>query len=391
MERLAPGRTIQGCRIGRTSTRLATVAGVQFGLFNLTTLSTRRGSTQQLLAETRAEVQLAEEVDFDIAWFAEHHFSNYSIITSPLLLVAHMAQATTRIRLGPAVIVLPFYEPLRLAEDVCLTDALTQGRLVLGLGFGYQPREFLEFGIPFDERYERGLEAWDLIQQATTGRIDHSGTHVTAAVDVAITAAQDVLPTFVVGSDPIVMKTVAERRATPFVTPGLQPLSAARRMRDAYAEIYGEHMPFAVQRYVFVSDDPGERRAAAEQVRNVARMAGNLRRPKPLMDGAHLQRPPLDDEPSLDDIEAGALIGTAAEVADRIIAEASALSLTHLSCFMRLADMPHAVAMRSIEMFGSEVIPAVRKELPSGADWPLAADERVRAKRDGRRDWPPVA
>jgi alkanesulfonate monooxygenase SsuD/methylene tetrahydromethanopterin reductase-like flavin-dependent oxidoreductase (luciferase family) len=83
------------------------------------------------------------------------------------------------------------------------------------------------------------------------------------------------------------------------------------------------------------------------------------------MDGAHLQRPPLDDEPSLDDIEAGALIGTAAEVADRVIAEASALSLTHLSCFMRLADMPHAVAMRSIEMFGSEVIPAVRKELPA--------------------------
>jgi alkanesulfonate monooxygenase SsuD/methylene tetrahydromethanopterin reductase-like flavin-dependent oxidoreductase (luciferase family) len=332
------------------------VTGVQFGLFNLTTLSTPRGSTAQLLAETRAEVQLAEALDFDIAWFAEHHFSNYSIITSPLLVVAHMAAATTRIRLGPAVIVLPFYEPLRLAEDVCLTDALTAGRLVLGLGFGYQPREFIKFGVPFTERYERGLEAWDLIEQAVDGQISHRGSQL----DVAVTAAQHRIPTFVVGSDPMVMKTVAERQAIPFVTPGLQPLPAAQRMRDAYAEVYGEPMPFAMQRYVFVSDDPAERRAAAEQVRNVARMAGNLRRESPLMTGAHLQRPELDNEPSLDEIEAGALIGTAAQVAERIIAEAEALSLSHLSCFMRLADMPHDVAMRSIEMFGSEVIPAVQ-------------------------------
>jgi alkanesulfonate monooxygenase SsuD/methylene tetrahydromethanopterin reductase-like flavin-dependent oxidoreductase (luciferase family) len=332
------------------------VADVQFGLFSLTTLSSPRGNTAQLLAETRAEVRLAEALDFDIAWFAEHHFSNYSIITSPLLLVAHMASATTRIRLGPAVIVLPFYEPLRLAEDVCLTDALTAGRLVLGLGFGYQPREFIKFGVPFDERYERGLVAWDLIEQAVHGHMNHRGSQL----DVAVTAAQDRIPTFVVGSDPMVMKTVAERRATPFVTPGLQPLSAALRMRDAYAAVYGEPMPFAMQRYVFVSDDPGERRAAAEQVRNVARMAGNLRRDEPLMKGAHLERPALDNEPSLDDIEAGALIGTASQVAERIIAEAKALSLTHLSCFMRLADMPHDVAMRSIEAFGAEVIPAVQ-------------------------------
>ncbi len=336
---------------------------MQFGLFSLTTLSSPRGDTAQLLAETRTEVQLAEQLGFDIAWFAEHHFSNYSITSSPLLLVAHMAQATTRIRLGPAVIVLPFYEPLRLAEDVCLTDALTAGRLVLGLGFGYQPREFIKFGIPFEERYLRGLEAWDLIDQAVEGRMEYGGS----TLDVAVTAAQDRIPTFVVGSDPTVMKTVADRRSTPFVTPGLQPLSAAIRMRDNYADVYGEPMPFAMQRYVFVSDDPAERRAAAEQVRNVARMATNLRRPEPLMDGAHLQRPAIDNEPSLDDIEAGALIGTAPEITDRIIDEAQALSLSHLSCFMRLADMPHDVAMRSIETFGTEVIPAVQRAIGGGA------------------------
>ena len=336
---------------------------MQFGLFNLTTLSAPRASTAQLLAETRAEVQLAEELDFDIAWFAEHHFSNYSITTSPLLLVAHMAQATSRIRLGPAVIVLPFYEPLRLAEDVCLTDALSNGRLVLGLGFGYQPREFTKFGIPFEERYARGLEAWELIEQAAAGRIDHHGTFVTAEVDVAVTAVQAQMPTYVVGSDPQVIRAVTERRATPFVTPGLQPLAVAKRMRDAYAEVCGEPMPFAMQRYVFVSDDRSERRAAAEQVRNVARMATNLRRSEPLMTGAHLDRPTFDGEPSLDEIEASALIGSADHVTEQIIAEATELRLTHLSCFMRLGDMPHDVAMGSIERFGRDVLPAVHKHL----------------------------
>ncbi|MEO7370572.1 MAG: LLM class flavin-dependent oxidoreductase, partial [Ilumatobacteraceae bacterium] len=271
---------------------------MQFGLFSLTTLSSPRGSTADLVADTRREVQLAEELDFDVAWFAEHHFSNYSITTSPLLLVAHMASATTRIRLGPAVVVLPFYEPLRLAEDVCLTDALTGGRLVLGLGFGYQPREFIKFGIPFEQRYARGLEAWDLIDQATTGEVDHHGTFVSAQLDVAVTTVQSHIPTFVVGSDPAVMKIVADRGATPFVTPGLQPLTAAVRMHDSYAAVYGDPMPFAMQRYVFVSDDRGERRAAAEQVRNVGRMAGNLRREQPMMHGAHLERPAVDNEPS---------------------------------------------------------------------------------------------
>ena len=336
---------------------------MEFGLFNLTTLPARRGSTAQLLAETRSEVQLAEALGFDVAWFAEHHFSNYSITSSPLVLVSHMAAATSRIGLGTAVIVLPFYEPLRLAEDVCLTDALCSGRLVLGLGFGYQPREFLKFGIPFEERYQRGLEAWQMIEQAASGRIDQHGEFVDAAVDVAITAVQERIPTFVVGSDPTVIRIIAERRAIPFVTPGLQPVSAAKRMRDTYAEAYGEPMPFAMQRYVFVSDDPVERRAAAEQVRNVARMAMNLRRSEPSMNGAHLLRPPFDNEPSLEAIEEGALIGSTAEIADRILEEANELTLSHLSCFMRLGDMPHDVAMRSIERFGSEVIPSVHQEL----------------------------
>jgi len=74
-------------------------------------------------------------------------------------------------------------------------------------------------------------EAWDLIEQAMTGRIEHRGGFVSAEVAVAVTPARSVIPTFVVGSDPVVMKTVAARGATPFVTPGVHPVAAAKRMR----------------------------------------------------------------------------------------------------------------------------------------------------------------
>ncbi len=319
-----------------------------------------------LINETREQVQLGEQVGFDVAWFAEHHFSNYSIATSPLLVVAHMAQATSTIKLGPAVIVLPFYEPRRLAQDVCLADALTGGRLVLGFGFGYQPREFTTFDIEIADRYTRGIEIWDVVDQA----IHHSRMTITGrgeSVAIAIRPAQAEIETFVVGSDAQVIERAATTGATPFVTLGVQPIAGAVRQRDRFAEAFAaagrDHMPFAMQRYVHVTDDKSEMRAAAEQVRRILRMATNLRGVGPEMTGAHLAEPPIDGELSLDEIEAAALIGPAGLIAERIIDEARTLNLTHLSCFMRLAAAPHDVTMRSIERFGTEVAPILRREL----------------------------
>ncbi|WP_050747793.1 LLM class flavin-dependent oxidoreductase [Sodalis glossinidius] len=65
-------------------------------------------------------VSLAEEIGFSTAWFAEHHFTNYSISVSPFLMAAHMAGYSRRIRLGTAVVVLPLYEPMRLAQEIAL-------------------------------------------------------------------------------------------------------------------------------------------------------------------------------------------------------------------------------------------------------------------------------
>src|SRR5579885_1602877 len=80
---------------------------------------------------------LAEDLGFDSVWFAEHHFSNYGYIPNPLMMAVRAARETRRVRLGTAVLVLPFWHPLRVAEDIAMADQLTDGRLDVGVARGY--------------------------------------------------------------------------------------------------------------------------------------------------------------------------------------------------------------------------------------------------------------
>src|SRR6202171_6505757 len=100
----------------------------------------------QRFRETVDQIALADELGFDSVWVAEHHFSNYGYSANPLLLIARASATAPRVRFGQAVIVTPFWHPLRLAEDIAMTDLLTGGRLEVGLGRGYPPLEFRGLG-----------------------------------------------------------------------------------------------------------------------------------------------------------------------------------------------------------------------------------------------------
>jgi alkanesulfonate monooxygenase SsuD/methylene tetrahydromethanopterin reductase-like flavin-dependent oxidoreductase (luciferase family) len=88
---------------------------MEYGIFNLMGSRNPEKPTEQVFAEVTEQTRLADELGYSIAWFAEHHFSNYCLCASPLMLVAHCASITRRIRLGTAVVVLPLYNPVRLA------------------------------------------------------------------------------------------------------------------------------------------------------------------------------------------------------------------------------------------------------------------------------------
>src|ERR671935_2032614 len=114
-------------------------------------------------------VRLAETLRFDSAWVSEHHGAGDGYAPSLLPTLAAFAAATERIELGTGVVLAPFHDPLRLAEDAAVVDQLSDGRLILGLGIGWREEEFRMFGVPVRERAVRIEELVAVCRRAWTG------------------------------------------------------------------------------------------------------------------------------------------------------------------------------------------------------------------------------
>lgn len=128
------------------------------------------GDGPQLYAKWMEQVTLAEELGFDCAWFTEHHFRTFGgMLPSPQLLIAALAQRTTRIRLGIAVVILPFYNPVRIAEETAVLDILTDGRVDVGVGRGMGSQYYDVFGADPATAQEKLEEQVDLLRTAWAG------------------------------------------------------------------------------------------------------------------------------------------------------------------------------------------------------------------------------
>jgi probable F420-dependent oxidoreductase len=124
------------------------------------------------------EVLYGEALGFDSVWLEEHHGVTDHYWPSPLMCLAGVATQTERILLGTDIIVLPFYHPVRVAEDGAMLDILSNGRFVLGAAIGYKPDEFALYQTAMDKRGERFEEAIRLIKQLwTTDEVHFEGKH----------------------------------------------------------------------------------------------------------------------------------------------------------------------------------------------------------------------
>ena len=138
-------------------------------------------------ARVTREIVRADELGFDYAWVAEHHFSNeYGIMPDVFVYAGYLAALTKRIKIGTAVVTLPLANPLRVAENSAFLDILSGGRFVLGLGSGYRKYEFDGFGVDFEARRDIQEEAMPLLMELFHNkRIDHHGKHFSIKVDGA--------------------------------------------------------------------------------------------------------------------------------------------------------------------------------------------------------------
>lgn len=135
------------------------------------------GRTEHEIIQEQLDIMVrAEEFGFDSVWPAEHHFSEYGYCASPVVTLAAIAARTKRIRLGTGVVVLPLNHPIRVAEDYAILDHLSNGRVDLGVGRGYQPHEFRGYGIDQTRTRELFRESVEIIQKAwTEERFDFDG------------------------------------------------------------------------------------------------------------------------------------------------------------------------------------------------------------------------
>ena len=126
--------------------------------------------------------RIAADSGFDVLWSVEHHFNDYSFCPDNLQLMAYLAAVCPDIDLGTAAVILPWNDPLRVAERAIMVDLLSKGRLRLGMGRGLARREFHAFRGTMDESRERFDEAAAMIVGALrTGFIEGDGKFLPAA------------------------------------------------------------------------------------------------------------------------------------------------------------------------------------------------------------------
>ena len=125
-------------------------------------------SDAAVLAEHLALGDLAEPLGFDSLFALEHHFTGYAMSPSPTQLLSYFAGRTRRVTLGTAVIVLPWHDPVRVAEEIALLDVLSGGRCLFGFGRGAASVEYAGFRIPMEEARPRFVEAAQIVVKALT-------------------------------------------------------------------------------------------------------------------------------------------------------------------------------------------------------------------------------
>ena len=140
---------------------------MKFGMFHIVQLHESR-TAQEALSEAVEQVVLAEELGLEEVWLGEHRFSRHGLLSGIFSFVGHVAARTSRIRIGTAVVVLPFHNPILVAEEAAMLDVLSGGRLDFGVGSGYQRQEFEGLGINVDEGRERFREHLEVIKRAWT-------------------------------------------------------------------------------------------------------------------------------------------------------------------------------------------------------------------------------
>ncbi|MBY4599456.1 LLM class flavin-dependent oxidoreductase [Ottowia caeni] len=347
---------------------------MDFGVFILAQQRGYHQSPEQVIQNSIEQTVVAEQAGFSNAWYAEHHFNNYSLSPSPLMMIAHMAAKTTRIRLGTGVCILPLYHPARFLAEVGFVDTVSNGRLELGVGSGYQEFEFERFGVKLEDASAVYNEFLDIIPKGLTQKIvEYNGKFLQLLPSsVAVRSVQKPMPPiWVTSGNPVALGRGVREGYNLFVTAllnGTQAVTELRGRLEKVAEDNGADLDrdvkFGFLRCAYASDNQSEIDSYLDCARFQRRISESLKfRRAQSDDGYMVKEVPSPTDPSMEQLRQNLPVGSVNQVIDKMLEEISILKPKHIALQTQLGDFDQKTMLKQIELWGSTIIPAIQKEV----------------------------
>ena len=347
---------------------------MEFGYFTLSDNhyegNTRDANT--FVKDLTAEALYADQLGMHSAWIGEHHFNSLGVNSSPEMVLAYIAALTKHIRLAPAVTVLPLHNPIRVAEQWATLDLLSGGRVDFAAGRGYDRREYLPFGISFEDNqsiFDEGMEVLRNLWNSGGERIDHKGKHYQFE-DVRITPQplQKPMPMYVASFSKPSIELAARLNCGLIVAPFAAAMSfgGLKQVADLYHEScakYGTKPQRLMCSYFthFADDEASEKAQRARQIRYykecvIPSFPGDPRTAPPsyryfidMVERLHKVKPE-------DLTENSVLIGNSARMTE-ILKKVEAAGFDEVILYFNVGMKPHQQTKEEMHRFMSEVAP----------------------------------
>ena len=321
---------------------------------------------------------LAEECGFDTVWSAEHHFDWYSMIPDNLQALTYVAAKTSKIQLGTGAVILPWNEPIRVAEKLSMLDALCDGRLIYGIGRGLARKEYEAFGIDMETARGRFEEAAPMIVNALeTGFIEGDGPfYPQKRTEIRPRPSRSFKGRlYGVAMSPDSAPTVGKLGCTMMFFPQFEIEKHVPQVdlwRDAYvAENGGVAPPPVAIDTVYCDEDPGKADEMAE--RYIAAYYLSVLEHYEFLEDYHRDTKGYESysaaadilkaagkEQSLKDYVNNQATGTPQQILDKLEARRNVLGDFEWNMMLSYGGMPFDQVEKSMRLLGEKVLPEVK-------------------------------
>jgi alkanesulfonate monooxygenase SsuD/methylene tetrahydromethanopterin reductase-like flavin-dependent oxidoreductase (luciferase family) len=347
---------------------------MEFGYFTLSDNHYENNSRppNQFVADITAETLYADQLGMHSAWIGEHHFSTLGVLSCPDLVLAFVAAQTKHIRLAPAVTVLPLHNPIRVAEQWASLDLLSGGRVDFAAGRGYDRREYLPFGVSFDNNQEIFAEGMEIVRQLWSADrpITHRGKHYSFEnVSITPKPIQRPIPAYVASFSKPSIELAAKLGCGVIVAPfaAAMTFGGLKQVSELYHETCAKHgtRPGRVMCSYFTHFADNAEQEAAARARQIRYYKECV---IPAFPGDPKTAPPsyryfiemverLQKVKPEDLTENSVLIGTPARIIETL-KKVEAAGVAEVILYFNVGLKPHAQVKEEMARFMAEVAPA---------------------------------